>query len=251
MRDEDFRRHDRHQDMPGWRRDDEEGRQRSEDEGRRPRGGGGRRGHVRGGFPGRVPGPPGLHDFGFGPGPGGPGGPGGPRMRGPRARRGDVRAAALALLSEQPMNGYQIIQEIGERSGGVWRPSPGSVYPALQQLEDEGLIQAEAGDGGRRGFVLTDAGRTYVAEHPDELRAPWDVVAGGAGGAAIEMRTLVQQLGMAAFQVVSAGTASQQAQARKVLADARKSLYRILAADEDGDGAGESGESAGGPGSGA
>ena len=252
MRDEDFRRHDRHQDMPGWRRDGEEGRPRSEDEGRRPRGGGGRRGHVRGGFPGRLPGPPGLHDFGFGPGPGGPGGPGGPRMmRGPRARRGDVRAAALALLSEQPMNGYQIIQEIGERSGGVWRPSPGSVYPALQQLEDEGLIQAEAGDGGRRGFVLTDAGRTYVAEHPDELRAPWDVVAGGAGGAAIEMRTLVQQLGMAAFQVVSAGTASQQAQARKVLADARKSLYRILAADEDGDGAGESGESAGGPGSGA
>jgi DNA-binding PadR family transcriptional regulator len=149
------------------------------------------------------------------------------------------------------MNGYQIIQEIGERSGGVWRPSPGSVYPALQQLEDEGLIQAEAGDGGRRGFVLTDAGRAYVAEHPDELRAPWDVVAGGAGGAAIEMRTLMQQLGMAAFQVVSAGTPSQQAQARKVLADARKSLYRILAADEDGDGAGESGESAGGPGSGA
>jgi DNA-binding PadR family transcriptional regulator len=250
MRDEDFWRHGRHEpDLPGFRRGDgDEGRQRSEEEGRRPRGGGGRRGHVRGGFPGRVPGPPGLHDFGFGPGPGGPGGPGGPRMRGTRARRGDVRAAALALLSEQPMNGYQIIQEIGERSGGVWRPSPGSVYPALQQLEDEVLIRAEAGDGGRRGYVLTDAGRTYVAEHPDELRAPWDVVAGGAGGVAIEMRTLMQQLGMAAFQVVSAGTAPQQAQARKVLADARKSLYRILAADEDGDPAGESGEGAGGSG---
>ena len=71
-------------------------------------------------------------------------------MRGPRAKRGDVRAAALALLAEGPMNGYQIIQEISERSGGVWRPSPGSVYPALQQLEDEGLIRAEAGEGGRR-----------------------------------------------------------------------------------------------------
>jgi DNA-binding PadR family transcriptional regulator len=234
MRDEEIWRHGRHDDMPGWRRggDDEEGRPRSEEEGRRGRGGGGRRGHVRGGFPGRVPGPPpGFHEFG--PWGGGPGGPGGPRMRGPRARRGDVRAAALALLAEQPMNGYQIIQEIGERSGGVWRPSPGSVYPALQQLEDEALIRAEAGDGGRRGYVLTDAGRTYVDEHPDELRAPWDVVAGGAGGAAIEMRTLMQQLGMAAFQVVSAGTDAQQAQARKVLADARKSLYRILAADED------------------
>jgi DNA-binding PadR family transcriptional regulator len=227
MRDEESRRHSRHDpEMPGWPPgpDPDGGRYRSEDEGRRSRGGG-RRGHVRGGFPGRVPGPPGFH--GMGPW------PGEPRMRGPRAKRGDVRAAALALLAEQPMNGYQIIQEIGERSGGVWRPSPGSVYPALQQLEDEGLIRAESGDGGRRGYVLTDEGRSYVAEHPDELSAPWDVVAGGAGGAAIEMRTLMGQLGMAAFQVVSAGTDAQQAQARKILADTRKSLYRILAADED------------------
>ena len=67
--------------------------------------------------------------------------PGEPGCAAQRARRGDVRAAALALLVEQPMNGYQILQEIGERSGGVWRPSPGSVYPALQQLEDEGLIR--------------------------------------------------------------------------------------------------------------
>ncbi len=81
--------------------------------------------------------------------------------------------------------------------------------------------------------MLTDAGRAYVEDHPEELRAPWDVVAGGAGGAAIEMRSLVGQLGMAAFQVVSVGTDAQQAQARKILADARKALYRILAADED------------------
>jgi DNA-binding PadR family transcriptional regulator len=229
MRDEDFWRQGRHDpEMPEWHRrgDGDDRRQRSEDEGRRGRGGG-RRGHARGGFPGRPPGPPGFH--GVGPW------PGEPRMRGPRARRGDVRAAALALLAEQPMNGYQIIQEIGERSGGVWRPSPGSVYPALQQLEDEGLIRAEPGEGGRRGYVLTDEGEAYVADHPDELRAPWDVVAGGAGGAAIEMRTLLGQLGMAAFQVVSAGTDTQQAQARKILADTRKSLYRILAADEDDD----------------
>jgi DNA-binding PadR family transcriptional regulator len=176
---------------------------------------------------------------GFPPGPGFPGGPEAfmhwrePRMRGPRARRGDVRAAALALLAEQPMNGYQIIQEIGERSGGVWRPSPGSVYPALQQLEDEGLIRAEAGDGGRRAYQLTDEGREYASSHTDELRAPWDVVAGSAGGAAIEMRKLVGQVAMAAFQVLSAGTDAQAGQARQVLADARKALYRILAADED------------------
>src|SRR6204780_5870995 len=104
----------------------------------------GRRGHGRGkGFPGRPPFPPGP--------PGAPGAPmfgtwatepGRGGMRGPRAKRGDVRAAALALLAEEPMNGYQIIQAISERSDGVWRPRPGSVYPALQQLEDGGLVRA-------------------------------------------------------------------------------------------------------------
>jgi DNA-binding PadR family transcriptional regulator len=157
-------------------------------------------------------------------------------MRGPRARRGDVRAAALALLAEQPMNGYQIIQEITDRSGGVWRPSPGSVYPALQQLEDEGLIRAQAGDGGRRAYQLTDEGQQYASAHADELRAPWDVVAGGAGGAAIEMRRLVGQVAMAAVQVVSAGTDAQAAQARQLLTDTRKALYRILASDEEASG---------------
>jgi DNA-binding PadR family transcriptional regulator len=156
-----------------------------------------------------------------------------PRIRGPRARRGDVRAAALALLAEEPRNGYQIIQEIGERSDGVWRASPGSVYPALQQLEDEGLIRAGADDGGRRAYQLTDEGRDYVAAHPDETRAPWDVVAGAAGGAAIDMRNLLRQVGMAGYQVLSAGTEAQVRQARKILTDTRKSLYRILAADDD------------------
>jgi DNA-binding PadR family transcriptional regulator len=144
-----------------------------------------------------------------------------------------VRAAALALLAEEPMNGYQIIQAIGERSDGVWRPSPGSVYPALQQLEDEGLIRAEAGEGGRRAYRLTDEGRTYVDAHPEETRAPWDDVAGEAGGTAREMKRLVGQVGMAAFQVLSAGTESQVGQARQVLTDARKALYRLLAADDE------------------
>jgi DNA-binding PadR family transcriptional regulator len=209
---------------------------------------GSRRAHVRGpgfggpGFRGKpgFPGGPGMH--GFGPPP-----PFGmwmdkPRLRGPRARRGDVRAAALALLAEGPRNGYQIIQEIGERSGGVWRPSPGSVYPALQQLEDEGLVRAEAGDGGRRAFVLTDEGRSYVEAHPEELRAPWDVVAGGFGGPALEMRKLIGQVAMAAFQVVSAGTEAQLGDARQILADARKALYRLLAADDEDETAGDAAE---------
>jgi len=159
--------------------------------------------------------------------------------RGPRAKRGDVRAAALALLAEEPMNGYQIIQEIGERSDGVWRPSPGSVYPALQQLEDEGLIVAQAGESGRRSYQLTDEGRSYVEAHPDEVRAPWDTVAGAMGDSALQMRSLLGQVGMAGFQVLSAGTDAQVRQARQVLTDARKALYRILAADDE-----DAGESA-------
>jgi DNA-binding PadR family transcriptional regulator len=154
-------------------------------------------------------------------------------MRGPRARRGDVRAAALSLLAEQPLNGYQIIQQIAERSSGVWQPSPGSVYPALQQLEDEGLIRAESSEGGRRSYQLTDEGRAYAEAHPAELRAPWDVVTGGAGGAALEMRKLIGQVAMAAFQVVSAGTDEQAGQARQQLTETRKALYRILAADDE------------------
>src|SRR6476646_6527723 len=102
------------------------------------------------------------------------GGPGfGPPGRGRRTRRGDVRAAALLLLEEEPRNGYQLMQEIEERSGGVWRPSPGSIYPALAQLEDEGLVHSEERDG-RRSYGLTDAGRAYVEERRDDLVAPWE-----------------------------------------------------------------------------
>ena len=85
-------------------------------------------------------------------------------------RRGDVRAAILDVLAVEPMNGYQIIQQIAERSGGAWKPSPGSVYPTVQQLEDEGLVEGREGEG-RRLLQLTEEGRRYVEEHPDELAA--------------------------------------------------------------------------------
>jgi DNA-binding PadR family transcriptional regulator len=241
MRDQDFRRHDRHDaEHGGCRPGGHEEREHDEGEGRAPRGErrrgegrGERRGEGRGGFPGEFPGgPPGFRGPGPRAGERGPW-PGDRRRRGSRARRGDTRAAALALLAERSLNGYQVIQEIGERSGGVWRPSPGSVYPTLQQLQDEGLIQAEAGEAAHRGYALTDAGREYVSAHPDELRAPWDVVAGGTGSAAIEMRTTMGQLAMAVFQVTGAGTDAQQAQARQILADSRKALYRLLADSQD------------------
>ena len=153
--------------------------------------------------------------------------------RGPRVRRGDVRAAALALLAEEPRNGYQLIQDIAERSGGVWQPSPGSIYPALQQLEDEGLIQAETPEGGRKRYALTAEGREYVTAHADEVRAPWDDVAGSVGTDAIELRKLFGAVAMAGMQVVQVGTPAQVAQARQILTDARRKLYAILAADDD------------------
>jgi DNA-binding PadR family transcriptional regulator len=171
---------------------------------------------------------------GFGGGPGGPfGGPGGPRFaRGPRVRRGDVRAAALSLLAEGPRNGYQIIQEISDRTDGVWRPSPGSVYPALQQLEDEGLIRPETGESGRKAFALTDEGRAYTESHADELAASWNAVTGSVDDGEVQLRQLIRQVMVAVSQVSQAGSAAQVKQAGKVLADTRRSLYRILAADE-------------------
>ena len=170
-----------------------------------------------------------------GPGFGGP--PLGPGFgRGPRARRGDVRAALLVLLAEEPRNGYGLMQEIERRSGGAWRPSPGSVYPALQQLEDEGLVRAEESSG-RRLFALTDEGRAHVTENADALGTPWEEV-GGGGERVAELRTLIFGVGAAVMQVVQAGTEAQVTEAAKVLEDTRRSLYRILAGDErddDGD----------------
>jgi DNA-binding PadR family transcriptional regulator len=186
---------------------------------------------MRGG-PGGGPGPWGGGPFEFGMR-GGPFGP--PRFggRGPRVRRGDVRAAILDLLAEgQPWNGYQIIQEIGARTQGVWRPSAGSVYPALQQLEDEALIKAEAaGEDRRRMYTLTEEGQAYVTEHADELKASWDAVTGSVNDTEVQLRHTIHQVMVAVSQVAQAGSAAQVQQAGKILADTRRALYRILATD--------------------
>ncbi|MER7248019.1 PadR family transcriptional regulator [Kribbella sp. NPDC000426] len=155
-----------------------------------------------------------------------------PRWRGPKARRGDVRAAILAVLAEQPMNGYQIIQEIAERSGGVWKPSPGSIYPTLQQLEDEGLVTADA-EVGRRTFQLTDEGRAYVAEHQDEVSAPWEAMSAPAGDDENGFKPVLGQVATAMWQIMASGTPEQQAKAREAVGDLRRKLYGILAEDDD------------------
>lgn len=201
--------------------------QHDEQERGRPRrhGGGRPGGHAgHGGFGG-----PGF-GTGFRPGFGGRGF-GGRGRGGGRAARGDVRASVLALLAEQPRHGYQIITEIGERSSGAWKPSPGSVYPVLQQLQDEGLVRPEDADG-RRVFHLTDAGQSYVAEHAEELTAPWQGVGGSPHEGVEALFGVFKQVATAATQVAQAGSETQLDQAKRVLADTRRSLYRILAEDE-------------------
>ncbi|WP_037914967.1 PadR family transcriptional regulator [Actinacidiphila yeochonensis] len=172
----------------------------------------------------------------FGPpfGGGGPFGPGGGRGRGGprgRARRGDVRASILALLKDRPMHGYEMIQEIAERSGGAWKPSPGSVYPTLQLLEDESLIASES-EGGKKLFALTDTGRAEADAGPE---APWEDAGRGVDWDALnEVRKAGGGLIEAFRQVWATGTPEQRERALKVVNEARKRLYLILADEDEG-----------------
>ena len=151
---------------------------------------------------------------------------------GARARRGDVRTAILDVLAVEPMNGYQIIQQIAERSGGAWKPSPGSVYPTVQQLEDEGLVEGDE-SGGRRLLRLTEQGRRFVEEHPDELAATWRSFEESEEDpeAMLDLKSAIGQVTGAVWQVVVGGTRQQQAEAAEILAETRKKLYALLADD--------------------
>jgi DNA-binding PadR family transcriptional regulator len=156
---------------------------------------------------------------------------GGPFGPGRKARRGDIRTAALLLLAEEPRNGYQIMQEVEERSEGVWRPSPGSVYPALAQLEDEQLIRSEEIDG-RKLFAITEQGRALLEQRAGDAPAPWEEMSGEVSDEAFEVRQLLREVVVAFAQVMRTGSDAQLAKAREVLTEARRQLYRILA---DGD----------------
>jgi DNA-binding PadR family transcriptional regulator len=189
---------------------------------------GGRGGpHPRGGFERGGFGPGGFGPGGFGPG----GDLGRGRGRGGRGRRGDVRAAILLLLAESPMHGYELIQQIVAKSEGAWKPSPGSIYPALSQLEDEGLVLIDKVQG-RKTAELTDAGQKYVEEHRGDLGAPWDDVKSSVGGDAMDLRGLIGLLMGAAGQVAAVGTPLQVSAASEVLIEARRNLYRILAEED-------------------
>ncbi|MET3141013.1 MULTISPECIES: PadR family transcriptional regulator [unclassified Arthrobacter] len=171
-------------------------------------------------------GPHGHRGGGFGPGfgPGGGFGPGfGPGPR--RASRGDVRWAILSLLAKAPSNGYGLIKTIAEKTSGAWRPSPGSIYPTLQQLVDEDLIEPLS-EGRRTDFTLTDAGKAYVAEHAEELENAWNSDAEGSGPA---FHQSVGKLMGVIHQFRTAATEEQRNAAVEKLDETRRALYQILA----------------------
>jgi DNA-binding PadR family transcriptional regulator len=163
-------------------------------------------------------------------------GPGGPRGRGRggrgRGKRGDVRAAILKLLAERPMHGYEMIKEIAERSQNLWRPSPGSVYPTLQLLVDEGLLVARESEGSKKLFELTDEGRTTA----DKIETPpWQEIADGWKDEApghINLRSAVTQLMGAVAQSAYTSNDEQQQRIVDIVNNARREIYQILGESE-------------------
>jgi DNA-binding PadR family transcriptional regulator len=147
-----------------------------------------------------------------------------------RAPRGDVRTAVLLLLAEQPMHGYQLMQTISERSGGRWTPSPGAIYPTISQLEDEGLVAVTA-DAGRKLVTLTDAGREHIAARGESWSDPF--AGHEATGPGSDLRGLLEQLHGAVRQVARTATDAQLTAAAAILAEARRSLYLLLADGPD------------------
>jgi DNA-binding PadR family transcriptional regulator len=147
-----------------------------------------------------------------------------------RRLKGDVRAAILALLVEDSRNGYQVISEIDERSGGAWRPSPGAIYPALSQLAREGLIAAEE-SAGRRTFSLTDAGRAYVEQNPGMARGAWESIDQQEAWQPPGLFAVAARLGGGIVQVAQVGTPEQINAAERLLEQTRRRLYLILADD--------------------
>ncbi|HET7173293.1 MAG TPA: PadR family transcriptional regulator [Nocardioidaceae bacterium] len=175
--------------------------------------------------------------FGAGPPPwvtalfGGPGTHGHGGFKGPRVRRGDVRVAILDVLSGQPMNGYQVIQQIAERSAGGWKPSPGSVYPTLQQLEDEGLVRSTETEG-RKTFELTESGRAYLAEHAEEVEQTWRPFTPDEDDVP-DLKRTIGQVAAAVWQLAVSGSPDQQEAARDILAETRRKLYSLLAEGDE------------------
>jgi DNA-binding PadR family transcriptional regulator len=140
-------------------------------------------------------------------------------------RRGSIRTAILLSLRQEPAHGYEVMRRLEEMSGGLWRPSPGSVYPHLQMLEDEGLVSSSDVDGSRT-YTLTEAGRAEA----ETAEQPWQA----AGETDDKVRTLRESFGQlagAAKQLAGAGDTAQVERGIAIIQKARKDVYQILAED--------------------
>lgn len=145
-----------------------------------------------------------------------------------RMRRGDIRSAILTALGDGPANGYEVMGRLEERSGGIWRPSPGSVYPTLQMLEDEGLVRSTTSEGSRT-FELTEQG-TQAAEAARTERSgrePWEQE-GGGDDRLRSLRSAIGQTHLAARQVANVGSPEQIDRSIEIIQRARRELYQIL-----------------------
>jgi len=152
--------------------------------------------------------------------------------RGPRRGRGDVRTAVLMLLLERPMHGYEMIQQIRERSSEAWSPSPGAIYPTLQLLTDEGLITTDDLDG-KKVSRLTETGQTLAQELQATKTAPWDEASADAGSGAHSLREAIFHLMSATKQMAMAGTDAQRQRTTELLDETRKKIYALLASDAE------------------
>ena len=149
--------------------------------------------------------------------------------RGRMFEKGDLKYVILDLLKDKPSHGYEVIRALEERFRGFYSPSPGSVYPTLQLLADEGLISAEESQG-RKTYSLTEAGRAE-AEASGARPSPWQTSSPRESGGMGSLPKAGIELAQAAAQVQRTGTPEQVKQAVEVLEDARRRLYSILAQD--------------------
>ncbi|KAA1422857.1 PadR family transcriptional regulator [Mumia zhuanghuii] len=187
------------------------GRRRPRPDRRDPRGHG--RGYGRG-------------DVGIGPGGFGPGFGDRRRGGGPRARRGTVRLAALSVIAENPTNGYGLINAFGERTDGRWLPSPGSIYPVLRRLTDDGLIEPTDDEAGQ--FRITEAGTAYLGEHADEVAGAWEG-SRPRSKSQEDLASSARKLVRAARQLADDASDDQRERATEILDEARRRLYGLLA----------------------
>jgi len=142
-----------------------------------------------------------------------------------RTPRGDIKYILMALLAEQPRHGYELIKELEERYGGSWKPSPGSVYPTLQLLEEGGYLISEQQEG-KRVYTITDSGRELLAQRGDPL--DW-MEKRSKPQQWMELGNAIADVGAAVMQVARSGNSDKISRVQEILTRVKREIYSILA----------------------